>query len=71
MYPIIFGDMFSSRLNINLREKHGFTYGAHSRYAFRHGPGPFFAGASIRTNVTGQAIAESFKEIDGTQNAPL
>ncbi len=35
------GGLFSSRINLNLREKNGYTYGAGSGFAFRRGPGPF------------------------------
>ncbi len=65
------GGMFSSRFNMNLREKHGYTYGAFSSFDYRRGPGPFAAGASIRTNVTGPAVAEFFKEINGMHTNPL
>ena len=40
----ILGGQFSSRINLNLREDKGYTYGAHSHFAFRLGPGPFEAG---------------------------
>jgi len=66
-----FGGMFSSRLNMNLREKHGYTYGAFSRFVFRRAPGPFAAGASIRTDVTGPAVGEIFKEIEAMRTTPL
>jgi zinc protease len=66
-----FGGMFSSRLNMNLREKHGYTYGAFSRFAYRRSPGPFAAGADVRTNITGQAVAEFFNEIEGMHKTPL
>ena len=45
----ILGGSFTSRLNTNLREEHGYTYGAHSRFEFRRGPGPFWAGAAVKT----------------------
>ena len=60
-----FGGMFSSRLNMNLREKHGYTYGAHSSFAFLRSPGPFTVASSVRTDVTGPAVAETFREIEG------
>jgi len=58
------GGLFSSRININLREKHGFTYGASSTFAFRRGPGPFLIGTSVRADVTARAVTEIFREID-------
>jgi zinc protease len=57
------GGLFSSRINLNLREKHGYTYGAFSAFAFRRGPGPFLVGTSVRTDVTAPAIAEIFREM--------
>ncbi len=56
------GGLFSSRINLNLREKHGYTYGASSAFAFRRGPGPFLVGTSVRTDVTAPAVTEIFHE---------
>src|SRR5262249_43118279 len=42
------GGQFSSRINLNLREDKGYTYGAFSAFAFRLGPGPFIAGAAVQ-----------------------
>ena len=58
------GGMFSSRINLNLREVHGYTYGANSRFVFRRGAGPFVVASGVRTDVTAAAIAEILKEID-------
>jgi predicted Zn-dependent peptidase len=58
----IFGGMFSSRINLNLREVHAYTYGASSRFDWRHGRGPFVATASVKESATASAIAELFKE---------
>ncbi len=58
------GGLFSARINQNLREKHGYTYGASSAFIFRRGPGPFLVGTSVRTDVTAPAVAEIFYEID-------
>ena len=44
----VLGGAFSSRLNLNLREKHGYTYGASSQFDMRLGAGPFVAAAGIR-----------------------
>jgi zinc protease len=59
----VFGGQFSSRLNMNLREEHGYTYGAHSSFGFRRGAGPFSAWGGIRTNVTAPAVTELFREV--------
>jgi zinc protease len=61
----ILGGMFSSRINMNLREKNAYTYGARSYFAMRHGAGPFLAGASVFAEKTGPAIKEVFNEIEG------
>jgi zinc protease len=61
----ILGGLFSSRLNLNLREKHGFSYGAFSAVVQRRGIAPIFAGASVRQDATGRSIEESYKEIKG------
>jgi len=57
------GGQFSSRINLNLREDKGYSYGAHSRFDFLQGPGPFQAGGSVQTAVTKEALVELFKEI--------
>jgi zinc protease len=58
------GGLFSSRINMNLREKNGYTYGAGTSFQFRRGPGPFFATTSVRTDVTGPAVREIFNELE-------
>jgi zinc protease len=65
------GGLFSSRINMNLREEHGYTYGAFSRYRFYRGVGPFIAGAQVRTDVTAPATRELFSELDGIHTRPL
>ena len=60
----IFGSGFSSRLNMNLREKHAYTYGARSGFDFRRGPGPFIAGGAIVREATAKATKEIFSEVD-------
>ncbi len=57
------GGLFSSRINMNLREAHGYTYGAQSFFQYRRSVGPFFAVASVRTDVTAPATQEFLKEI--------
>ena len=47
------GGLFSSRINMNLREEHGYTYGAGSQFVFRRGAGPFQVASGVRTDVTG------------------
>jgi zinc protease len=59
----IFGGYFGSRLNMNLREDKGYTYGAHSRFDARMQAGPFSASAEVRNEVTEAAVEEIRKEI--------
>ncbi len=59
----VVGGLFSSRINMNLREEHGYTYGAFSTFVYRKQPGPFFIGSGIRTDVTGPAVGEIMKEL--------
>jgi predicted Zn-dependent peptidase len=59
----ILGGSFTSRLNQNLREEHGYSYGARSFFDFEILPGPFTAGAAVQTAVTDSALAETMKEL--------
>ncbi len=59
----ILGGQFSSRINLNLREAKGYTYGARSSFAFNQGPGPFEAGAPVKTEDTRPALFELIKEL--------
>lgn len=61
----ILGGSYTSRLNQNLREDKGYTYGAYSAFAFRPWTGPFEAGAAVQTEVTAEALAEFMKELGG------
>lgn len=61
----ILGGSFTSRLNQNLREEHGYAYGAGSSFVMRKAPGPFVAGAAVQTDKTAEALTEFFKELNG------
>jgi zinc protease len=61
----ILGGSFTSRLNQNLRETHGYTYGASSRFDMRLAAGPFLAGAGVQTDKTSESLQEFFKELNG------
>jgi predicted Zn-dependent peptidase len=61
----ILGGSFASRLNNNLREEHGYAYGAFSGFDMRTGPGPFAAAAAVQTDKTADALTEFFKELNG------
>lgn len=66
----IFGGQFSSRLNMNLREEKGYTYGARTSFDWRADePGPLTATASVQTQVTAPALTEFLKEFQGMVGA--
>ncbi|MEZ5331991.1 MAG: pitrilysin family protein [Thermoanaerobaculia bacterium] len=61
----VLGGSFTSRLNSNLREDKGYSYGAGSGFTFLPTPGPFVAAAAVQTDVTDKALAEFMKELEG------
>ncbi len=62
-YPL--GGSFTSRINLNLRENKGYTYGARSGFGGGLHVSPFTASAGVRTDVTGPSVAEFMKELTG------
>ena len=67
----ILGGSFSSRLNQNLRETKGYTYGASSGFQYRPVPGPFLARSAVRTDVTDSSLVEFFKEMNAIRDTPV
>nr|MDQ3441836.1 insulinase family protein [Planctomycetota bacterium] len=61
----ILGGSFTSRLNTNLRETHGYSYGAFSGFEERISPGSFSARAGVQTDKTAEALKEFFNEFGG------
>ena len=61
----LFGEQFQSRLNANIREAKGWSYGVSSYFAYGRGPGQFRAGGEIQTDKTDSALVEFVKEIKG------
>ena len=61
------GGMFQSRLNANIREQHGYSYGVGSGFSYGKGPGPFFAGGDVVTAKTDSALIEFMKELRGVR----
>lgn len=59
----ILGGAFTSRLNLNLRERHGFTYGARSAFGFRRNGGSFTIATAVGTDVTARAVEEITGEV--------
>jgi zinc protease len=64
----LLGGLFSSRINLNLRERHGYTYGASSYFDWRRAPGPFVISTAVQSEVSAEAIRETLIEIDGMRN---
>jgi zinc protease len=67
----VLGGLFSSRINLNLREDHGYTYGASSAFDWRREAGPFVVGTAVASDVTVAAIEETVKEIDRMRSEPI
>jgi zinc protease len=61
---MILGGQFISRINMNLREDKGYTYGARTSFEFRKGPGPFIFQTSVQSDVTANAVREVLHELD-------
>lgn len=60
----ILGGKFISRLNLSLRERHGYTYGVSSSFSSRRGPGPFVVSTAVANEVTGAACREIVGELE-------
>ncbi len=65
IFNTVLGGAFTSRLMLNLREKHGFTYGARSRFSLRRRTGPFMVSTAVGTEVTAPAVREALREVGG------
>lgn len=60
----IFGGQFTSRINLNLREDKGYTYGANSQFSYNRNLGYFKVSASVESRFTGASIGEIIKELN-------
>ena len=60
---MVLGGQFVSRINMNLRENKGYTYGARTSFDFRRFPGPFTLQASVQSDATTDAVREAIGEI--------
>lgn len=67
----LLGESFSSRLNSNLRETKGYTYGISSRFGWTPIPGAFRIGTSVRTDVTDSSLIEIFREVRAIRDTPV
>jgi predicted Zn-dependent peptidase len=66
---MVLGGQFVSRVNMNLREDKGYTYGARTAFDFRKGRGPFVLQASVQTEVTASAVREALAELTAIREA--
>src|SRR4051812_5154923 len=67
----ILGGLFNSRLNMQLREAKGYTYGAGAGFDLRRGAGPFAARAAVNTEVTVPAVIDTLAELERMRDEPV
>jgi zinc protease len=65
------GGTFAGRVNMNLREKNGYSYGTYSQFVFRRDSGMFQVYGGVRTDVTAPAVREVFNELRGVHERPI
>ncbi len=65
---MVLGGQFVSRINMNLREDKGYTYGARTSFDFRRGAGPFVLHASVQSEATADAVIEALSELRGIRD---
>ncbi|MEO7084394.1 MAG: pitrilysin family protein [Gemmatimonadaceae bacterium] len=67
----VLGGLFNSRINLNLREVHGYTYGAFSAFDWRRQAGPFVVSTAVKSDITDAAAREVLGEIDRIRAAKI
>jgi zinc protease len=67
----VLGGLFNSRINLNLREVHGYTYGAFSSFLWRRQAGPFVVSTAVKSDITNAAAREILTEIDRMRAEPI
>ncbi len=67
----LLGGKFTSRINLNLRERHGYTYGAYSRFSKRLGPGLFTVATAVANEAAAAAAGEILGEMERVRNEPV
>jgi zinc protease len=67
----VLGGLFNSRINLNLREVHGYTYGAFSSFLWRKQAGPFVVSTAVKSDITDAAAREILTEIDRMRAEPI
>ena len=68
---LIFGGSFNSRLNINLRTEHGWSYGAFSFFEEHRQAGPFISESGVMADHTAEALSETFRELRRMQQGEV
>ena len=68
MFNLVLGGQFTSRINLNLREKHGYTYGAFSRFNYYKDAGFFYVSTSVGVENTANALNEISSELNEIKN---
>ena len=67
----ILGGLFNSRINMNLREAHAYTYGAFSAFGWRRSGSVFEVSTAVKSDVTASAVREILGEIDRIRAEPV
>lgn len=67
----VLGGLFNSRINLNLREVHAYTYGAFSGFEWRRQSGPFVVHTAVKSDITDAAAREILLEIDRIRAAAI
>lgn len=67
----LFGGLFTSRLNLNLREQHAYTYGARAQNLATSHWGALYIATSVRSDVTAEALREALKELQMLKDPKL
>ncbi|MGH7688145.1 MAG: M16 family metallopeptidase [Gemmatimonadaceae bacterium] len=67
----VLGGLFSSRINLNLRERHGYAYGARSAFKWRRGAGPWVVSTAVESGVSANATREVIAEIATMRHTPI
>ncbi len=67
----LLGGGFSSRINMNIREKHGYAYGARGGFDYYRGGSHFIASASVRNDTVSASVTEILNEMKGMRDADV
>ncbi len=67
----VLGGLFSSRINLNLRERHGYTYGAFSGFDWRRSAGPWAVSTAVKTETCGASVREVLAEIERIRSVEI